>query len=96
MSDAPDTEDRSLAAKACPYRGCDWSKTFDPSSNASRIAAEVDAEIHFDTEHGGKVPEDAEFGDKQCPECWAMDGMNGSVSCSDCGHIPEEVRECAE
>lgn len=82
-----------LRKKACPYRGCDWEgRSYDPDNNADEIAAECDAEIHWETEHGGEVPEDAEFGEKQCPECWAMNGMNGSVSCSECGHIPEKVR----
>ncbi|WP_256289916.1 hypothetical protein [Halobellus inordinatus] len=79
--------------KECPYRGCDWTgREYNPGSTHETIAAEVDATIHWESEHGGEIPEDAEFGDQQCPECYAVHGMNGTVSCSECGHIPEEVR----
>jgi hypothetical protein len=27
-----------------------------------------------------------------CPECDDPEGMLGTVSCSECGHIPKEVR----
>lgn len=86
------TSSDGIERKECPYRGCDWSTDYDPATNTSEIAAEVDAEIHWETEHGGEVAEDADFGDAQCPECWAMNGMNGSTTCGECGYIPEEVR----
>lgn len=79
--------------KHCPFRGCDWAgNEYDADTTASEIAAQVDAEIHWETEHGGEIPEDAEFGDEQCPECYATNGLNGTVSCSECGFIPGEAR----
>ncbi|RLM88161.1 hypothetical protein D3D02_13195 [Halobellus sp. Atlit-38R] len=85
--------DGGQGQKECPYRGCGWTgREYDPESTHETIAAEVDATIHWESEHGGEIPEDAEFGDQQCPECYAVHGMNGTVSCSECGHIPEEVR----
>jgi hypothetical protein len=79
--------------KECPYRGCEWTgREYDPEDTYETIAAEVDATVHWESEHGGEIPDDAEFGDQQCPECYAVHGMNGSVSCSECGFIPQEVR----
>ena len=73
----------------CPE--CDWqSREF--GDVCGKIAAKVDAEVHWRDEHGGEIPDYAAFGESQCPDCGAIDGMNGSVSCSECGHIPEEVR----
>jgi len=75
----------------CPY--CDWSMEHDPADSAATLAAEVDAEIHFENEHPEtKLPPGYKFGDYQCPQCYRMDGLEGSVSCSHCGHIPEEAR----
>jgi hypothetical protein len=79
--------------KECPYRGCEWTgRPYDPEDTVETIAAEEDATIHWENEHGGEIPDDAEFGEQQCPECYAVHGMNGSVSCSECGFIPREVR----
>ena len=73
----------------CP--DCDWqSREFDHI--ADQIAAKVDAELHYVEEHGERIPDDANFGHNQCPECLNMDGFNGTVSCSACGFVPEKVR----
>jgi hypothetical protein len=73
----------------CPE--CDWqSREFDEIEG--EIAAKVDAELHYVEDHGGLIPEDAPFGHNQCPECLDVDGFNGTVSCSECGFVPEKVR----
>jgi len=73
----------------CP--DCDWqTQPFD--SIEAEIAAKVDAEMHYVETHGGVIPDDAEFGHNQCPECLDTDGFNGTVSCSECGYVPPEVR----
>ncbi len=75
----------------CPY--CDWEMEYDPESNSSTLAAEVDAEMHFEEEHPGEeLPGDYKYGDHQCPECYRMDGMEGTVSCKHCGFIPGWAR----
>jgi len=73
----------------CP--GCDWqSSEFEQIEG--EIAAKVDAELHYVEEHGERIPDDANFGQNQCPECLDLDGFNGTVSCSECGHVPKKVR----
>ena len=77
----------------CPYNGCDWeSREYDPNDYLETVTREEDAVVHWEDEHDGEIPDSAEFGDEQCPECYAAHGLNGTVSCSECGHIPEEVR----
>jgi hypothetical protein len=74
----------------CP--DCGWdSREF--SNHTEEIAAKVDAELHYLEVHGGRIPVEAPFGNKQCPECFAVNGMSGTVSCSECGHVPPEHRE---
>lgn len=75
--------------KNCP--DCDWqSREFEELGG--EIAAKVDAELHYVEKHDGRIPEDAPFGHNQCPECLHVDGFNGTVSCSECGFVPPEVR----
>jgi len=76
----------------CPATGCDWSTEFDGGVSPNWIVAEVNAEVHWERHHGGQVPDEAPFGDHQCPQCDALDGLSGTVSCSECGFVPEEVR----
>lgn len=77
----------------CP--DCSWtSPEFD--DYAGELAAKVDAAMHYVDEHGGEIPDDADFGEHQCPSCHAILGMNGTVSCSECGYIPEEHRLAAD
>ena len=39
------------------------------------------------------IPEGVENGTKVTwPECLDVDGFNGTVSCSECGFVPEQVR----
>jgi hypothetical protein len=79
--------------KQCPYKECGWQGApYDPDDTASTIVAEEDAIVHWETEHGGKIPETATFGDHQCPECYAGHGLHETASCSECGYIPESVR----
>jgi len=92
LEDGPDRDD-GMVRKECPHLGCAWwSRKYDPESTADTIAVETDAEIHWQNEHGGIIPDSADFGEHQCPECYAIHGFNGTVSCSECGHIPKEVR----
>lgn len=73
----------------CPE--CDWqSTTFEVP--CEEFAAKVDAELHYVENHDGRIPEDAMFGYNQCPKCLDTDGFNGTVSCSECGFVPREVR----
>lgn len=74
----------------CYKAGCNWSRTY--SEYAEELAAKVDAELHWVREHDGLIPDDARYGNEQCPECEDINGLNGTVSCSTCGHIPEKVR----
>ena len=76
----------------CPY--CDWeSREFNPEHDADRLCREVDAEVHFESEHPNvELPSGYGYGEYQCPECYMMDGMEGCVSCKYCGFIPQEVR----
>jgi len=73
----------------CPE--CSWTTEFEMKIS-SELAKKVDAEMHWQEFHGGKVPDSANFGDHQCPECYSMSGLDGTVSCSNCGHVPEKVR----
>ncbi len=74
---------------SCPE--CGWnSREF--AEIEGEIAAKVDAEMHYVEEHDERIPGDAPFGDKQCPECLDTDGFNGTVSCSGCGFVPSGVR----
>lgn len=74
----------------CPL--CDWTRGFEMKLT-SELAAQVDAEIHFEQNHPDtKAPSDAGFGNHQCPKCLEMTGMEGNVSCGNCGFIPEEHR----
>jgi len=73
----------------CPE--CDWqSREFEALSG--EITAKVDAEMHYVDNHDGPIPDDAPFGYDQCPRCLDIDGFNGTVSCSECGFVPEGVR----
>lgn len=73
----------------CP--ACDWqSREFQELTE--ELAAKVDAELHYTNNHDSKIPEDAPFGHNQCPKCCDLDGFNGTVSCSECGYVPPEVR----
>lgn len=73
----------------CPR--CSWqSREF--YDYTGELAAKVDAELHYESVHGGQIPDEADFGEHQCPKCDALNGMSGTVSCSECGYIPEEVR----
>lgn len=76
----------------CPL--CDWSTEAPENlASAERAFAEVDAELHWKNDHSDEeVPEDAEFGRYRCPQCKDFDGFCGTVSCSNCGFIPESVR----
>ena len=72
----------------CPQ--CSWSK--EVTNVSEEIARKVDGEIHWQEQHGGLVPDEADFGHNQCPECEDMSGLDGTVSCSECGHVPEVFR----
>ena len=73
----------------CPE--CGWnSREF--GAIEGEIAAKVDAEIHYVEEHDERIPDDAPFGDNQCPQCLDTDGFNGTVTCSGCGFVPSGVR----
>lgn len=73
----------------CPE--CDWeSREFDDIRG--ELATKVDAEMHYVEDHGGRIPDDAPFGEYQCPECFDTHGLHRTVSCSECGFIPDEVR----
>ena len=84
MSD--DTEPHRIE---CPK--CNWqSRKYELPSD--ELASKVDAEIHYTNTHGGRIPPEAPFGNNQCPECLDINGFNGTVSCSECGYVPEKVR----
>ena len=73
----------------CP--ACDWqSREFKDASG--EIAGKVDGALHYVENHDRRIPEDAPFGKDQCPECLALDGFDGTVSCSACGFVPPKVR----
>ncbi|TKX60602.1 hypothetical protein EXE48_11560 [Halorubrum sp. ASP1] len=73
----------------CP--DCSWkSRKFERLSG--ELAAKEDAEQHYIEDHNEKIPEDAPFGDNQCPKCLNTKGFNGTVSCSECGFVPPRVR----
>jgi hypothetical protein len=73
----------------CP--DCDWqSREFEVLSE--ELASKVDTAMHYVDEHDGEIPDDAPFGNDQCPECLDIHGFNGTISCSECGFIPERVR----
>jgi len=73
----------------CP--DCGWqSRAFEAIDG--EIAATVDAEIHYTDTHDERIPDSADFGHHQCPECLDTDGFNGTVSCSACGYVPPEAR----
>lgn len=76
---------------SCPEQDCSW-RTREFKNATEEVAAKVDAAKHYVDEHGGQIPEDADFGEHQCPECFAILGLDGTVSCSECGHIPEKAR----
>lgn len=76
----------------CPEPGCDWSTTFDTRETYDREAKKIDAGMHWLEAHGGEIPGEANFGNHQCPECFDLLGLDGTASCSECGHIPEKVR----
>jgi len=80
-----DTPTYSFGCPAC-------SKTWEFQTLSEEIARKVDAAMHWNEEHDGPIPESAKFGKHQCPDCLDVLGMNGTVSCSECGHIPEKVR----
>jgi len=74
----------------CPE--CSWQSRSIKEINGE-IAAKVDAELHYIEMHKSRIPDDAPFGNNQCPVCLDTNGLSGTVSCSECGFIPEEVRE---
>jgi hypothetical protein len=76
---------------SCPEQGCPW-RTREFKNGSEELAVKVDAAMHYVDEHGGLIPEEADFGKHQCPECHAILGLDGTVSCSECGHIPDEAR----
>ncbi len=74
---------------SCPE--CGWhSREF--AEVEGEIAAKVDAEMHYVVEHDERIPDNAPFGHNQCPECLDTDGLNGTVTCSECGFVPSGVR----
>lgn len=81
----PPSEDFDRETLPCPR--CDYSEDYDPDSNTSTIATKVDLGIHWKSEHGGTIPDEADFGDQQCPQCHDLLGFNGTTSCSECGFI---------
>lgn len=86
------TERQTDVVLRCPEIGCGWSTTFDPKAGFERESKKVDAALHYVNEHGGKIPDEANFGHQQCPECYDILGFNGTASCSECGYIPQKVR----
>lgn len=74
----------------CPE--CDWTTTFNAKKALEREKEKIDAAMHYVEEHGGEIPDHTNFGNHQCPECYDILGLNGTVSCSECGFIPEKVR----
>jgi len=66
--------------------------TWDYDDQHERLAREVDAAIHWTDKHDGPIPDGVPFGQHQCPECWDILGLDGTASCSECGHIPEDHR----
>lgn len=87
----PNTEDilRTYVLD-CPE--CTWSTTFDPKKAMEREKEKIDAGLHYVEEHGGKIPGRVNFGNHQCPKCYDILGLNGTVSCSECGWIKPEAR----
>jgi len=75
------------------YRiGCPkCSKTWKFQTLTEEIARKVDASMHWNEEHDGPIPDSAPFGDHQCPECLDIAGLDGTASCGECGHVPEEM-----
>jgi hypothetical protein len=73
---------------SCPECG----KTWEFECFEEEIARKVDASLHYVDEHGGVIPDDAPFGNYQCPECLDVGGLNGTASCSECGYVPEGAR----
>lgn len=83
------SEPRPVYTINCP--DCDWqSREFNEIEG--EIAATVDAGVHYVNTHGGQIPDGADFGKYQCSECDALAGLDGTVSCSECGYIPPEAR----
>lgn len=75
----------------CPEPGCTW-KSREFEKYTGELASKVDAGLHYVETHGGRIPEEEEFGNEQCPNCFDVNGLNGTVSCSECGFVPEKVR----
>lgn len=78
---------RSYSMK-CPACNATW----EYSNAAEEIARKIDAAQHYVDKHGGLIPDVAHFGKHQCPNCEHILGLNGTVSCSECGYVPEESR----
>jgi len=76
----------------CPHKGCPWN-TDEYTNVREELAASVDAANHYVEAHGGMIPEDAPFGDYQCPNCHHILGLDGTASCSECGFIPKHARD---
>ena len=76
----------------CPACADQW----EYGTQMEGVARKVDAALHWQMNHDGKIPEDASFGEHQCPNCLDVLGLNGTVSCSECGFVPEGVRADAE
>jgi len=86
------TDARETRVLGCPV--CDWTRELPSDSTTyERLSAEVDAEVHWENEHGdAEVPGEAPFGQHRCPECKDFHGLLGSASCGNCGFIPDSVR----
>lgn len=82
--------ERTTYTISCVEPDCD--ETWEFECVREEIARKVDAAIHWQENHEGAIPEDAPFGNEQCPKCLDILGMDGSASCSECGYIPEENR----
>jgi hypothetical protein len=88
--DARDSGEEEQKTHRIPCPECDWkSREYHEEDEAAVITRKEDAIIHWEAEHGGAIPESAHFGDYQCPECCAYHGLIDTVSCSNCGFIPE-------
>jgi len=86
------TDDRETRILGCPI--CNWTRELPiDSTSFERLSAEVDAEVHWEAEHGDtEVADEAEFGQHRCPECKDFHGLLGTASCRNCGYVPKSVR----
>jgi hypothetical protein len=86
--EAREGDDAEVYRIDCPACADQW----EYETQLEGVARKVDAALHWKMNHEGKIPEHASFGEHQCPSCLDVLGLNGNVSCSECGYIPEEVR----